>query len=89
MGVGGSESITIKAEASESSGGFYERDQTVTSTQSCVAGPMTRVTCQYVAYKGSINVGYTIHWTDGSTTRGEYKGQGWKSELIQTTKQLY
>ena len=88
MGFGASESITVSAEVSQSNGGSYEKDQTVTSTETCIARPMTQETCQYIAYKGTIEVGYTIYWKNASPTRGTYKGQGWKSVLSSTTQQL-
>ena len=88
MGFGASESITISAEVSQSNGGFYERDQTVSSTQNCVARPMTRVNCRYTAYKGTIEVGYTIYWKNAAPTRGTYSGEGWKSVMSQTTYAL-
>ena len=70
MGFGGSESITVSVSVEQSTGGSYEKDQTVTSTESCIAKPMTRQTCQYIAYKGTIEVGYTIYWKNASPTRG-------------------
>ena len=88
MGFGASESITVSAEVSLSNGGSYEKDQTVTATETCIAKPMTRQTCQYIAYKGTIEVGYTIYWKNASPTRGTYKGQGWKSVFSSTTIQL-
>ena len=88
MGLGASESITVSVSVEEDTGGFYEQDQTVTSSENCIAKPMTRQTCQYIAYKGTIEVGYTIYWKNASPTRGTYKGQGWKSVLSSTTQQL-
>lgn len=87
-GLGVNESITMSVEESWSTGGFKETDQTISSTQKCTAKPMTIVDCQYIAYKGSIEIGYTIYWKNSSPTRGVYKGVGWKSVLETRTTAL-
>ena len=87
-GVGASQSVTVNMEKEKSTGGFYETSQTVSSTQKCSAKPMTSVTCQYIAYQGTIEVGYTITWKNAAKTRGTYRGQGWKSVLTQSTINL-
>ena len=85
-GIGGaSQSFTVSKEREESTGGMYQRSQEVSFTQKCTAKPMTRVTCQFIARQGTIEVGYTIYWKNGRKTRGTYRGQGWKSELTQST----
>ena len=35
-----------------------------------------------MAYKGKIEVGYTIHWKNGSQTKGVYQGEGWYLDTI-------
>ena len=82
---GASQSVTVSEEQEKSTGGFYETSQEVSFTQKCSAKPMTRVTCQFLAYKGTIEVGYTIYWKNGGKTRGTYRGKGWKSALNQST----
>ena len=57
-------------------------------SQPCVAKPMQSVTCKYIAYKASIEVGYTINWKRGTPTRGTYKGQGWKFVMRETFNSL-
>merc|ERR1712046_57947 len=76
-GFGMKESITFTAEESRSTGGSKTESVTVSSTADCVAAPKTQKTCEYIAYKGTISVGYTVHWTNGATTRGTYHGEGW------------
>jgi len=76
-GFGLSESVTMSVTESYSNGGSVTESQTLSSTTPCVASSHTWVICSYLAYRGEIKVGYTIHWKDGSTTRGTYKGQGW------------
>ena len=89
IGVGDSEPITISAEVPQSNGGSYEIDQTVSSTRTkCVAKPMTKVNCKYFAYKGTIEVGYTIYWKNASPTRGTYRGQEWRSVFSQAIQRL-
>ena len=88
MGFSASEPITISAEEPQPNGGSYEKDQTLSATQSCVAKPMTRVICNYTAFKGTIEVGYTIHWKNASPSRGTYKGQGWKTVMSTQTYAL-
>jgi len=87
-GFGVSESITMTAEESWSTGGSKSVSQTVSSTTPCVAPPKTRVNCQYMAYKGTIEIGYTIYWKNAEPSRGTYIGEGWKSDLIVTTEPL-
>ena len=81
LGVGLDASVTWNVETSWSTGGFKEIDQAITSTQTCTAAPMTKVDCKYMAYKGRIEMGYTIYWKNASPTRGVYKGEGWKSVM--------
>ena len=87
-GVGAQSSVSFSVEESWSTGGSTTKTQTVTSTELCTAKPMTRVDCQYMAYKGSIEMGYTIYWKNASPTRGVYRGTGWKSVLHATTTNL-
>ena len=90
MGFGASEPITISAEVPQPNGGSYEKDLTLSATQSCVAKPMTRVTCNYKAFKGTIEVGYKVYWKNAlaRATRGTYKGQGWKIVMSTQTYAL-
>ena len=62
---------------------------TVAATGTCVAKPMTQVTCQYFAWKGVTTVGYTIHWKDGTTTQGTYTGEGWVRDFKSQTEIFY
>jgi len=87
-GFGVSEWITMTAEESWSTGGSKSVSQTVSSTTPCVAKPMTRVNCQYMAFKGKIEIGFTIEWENSEPSRGTYIGEGWKSDLITTEEPL-
>ena len=87
-GFGVDSPVTFSVEESLSTGGFKEIDQTITSTETCTAKPMTRVDCKYMAYKGTIEVGYTIYWKNSTPTRGVYKGEGWKSTVATTVTSL-
>ena len=88
LGMGAKQTFTVSFEYSHTWGGFHEEDQTLSSTKTCIAKPMTSVTCQYVAYKGHIEVGYTIYWKNASPTRGTYKGEGWKMHLSTDTQKI-
>ena len=88
-GIGVSSTVTFSADMTQSYGGFHETDQTVSSTTVCTAKPGTVVTCQYIAYKGKIKIGYTIYWKNATPTRGVYEGYGWKSHLITKTRKLH
>ena len=83
-GVGASQEFTVNMEKEKSTGGSYTTSEEVSSTQICSARPMTSVTCQYIAYEGTIEVGYTITWKNAAKTRGTYRGKGWKSVLTQS-----
>ena len=69
-------------------GHSFQNSQTVSAGVPCVAKPMTKVTCQYLASKGTVSVGYTIHWKDGTTTRGDYEGEGWKRDVKSSIEML-
>lgn len=79
MGFGASEPIIIPARVSKSGlqSPIYQRDQLLSATHRCVAKPMQVVSCTYMAYKGTIEVGYTIFWKNASPTRGIYRGKAW------------
>jgi len=81
-----STSFTFDTEIS--SGGLREFTETLGSTQECVAKPMTRAICRYVAYKGEIEENYTIYWKNASPTRGKYKGTGWVVQLHYSAEAL-
>ena len=80
-GFGVSEAMTFNYETSVSTGAVYTDSQTISSTQKCVAKPMTKVTCRYVAYQGEIVVGYKINWKNHAPTYGTYRGHGWTLRL--------
>ena len=63
-------------------GGSHTETRTISSNVPCVALPYTKVVCTYMAYKGKIEVGYTIHWKNGSQTKGVYQGEGWYLDTI-------
>lgn len=79
FGVKTSESFTV--EQSLSTGAVYTASETISSSQKCVAKPMTKVTCRYVAYEGEIEVEYTINWKNHAPTHGTYRGHGWTLRL--------
>ena len=64
-GFGSSESIIISAQTSkwvyETDGPIFQRDQILSVAHNCVAKPMQVMSCKYMAYKGTIEVGYTIN----------------------------
>ena len=84
-GMGLKESVTLSVKESFTNGGSITESETLSSTRPCVASAHTKVICTYMAYKGEISVGYTIHWKDGSTTKGTYKGEGWKHDTLINT----
>ena len=88
QGFGLKEPVTMLEKEFVTNGGSVTRSETLSSSRSCVAGSHTRVICTYMAYRGEINVGYTIHWKDGSTTRGRYEGQGWHHDTLIKTYRL-
>ena len=85
-GLGVKESITISAEESISSGGSREQDQTISAQGKCVAPANSKATCRYMAYKGTVEVGYTIYWKNASPTRGKYIGAGWQHHFDYTVE---
>ena len=87
-GIGLKESVTFTEKESFTNGGSVTESETLSSTRPCVASSHTMVICTYMAYRGEIKVGYTIHWKDGSTTRGNYKGEGWHHDTLVKTYPL-
>ena len=87
-GVSGKTSVTNHETQRTTVGHSYQNSQTVSAGVSCVAKPRTKVTCQYLAFKGQVSVGYTIHWKDGTRTRGMYKGEGWRRDVKSSTELL-
>ena len=85
-GIGLKESVTMSVTESYSNGGSVTESETL--SRPCVASSHTKVICTYMAYRGEIKVGYTIHWKDGSTTRGQYKGEGWHHDTLIKTYPL-
>ena|ERR1712176_71636 len=87
-GVSAKTTVTNHETQRTTVGHSYQNSQTVSAGMACVAKPMTEVTCRYLAFKGQVTVGYTIHWKDGTTTRGVYKGEGWQRDVKSTTVKL-
>ena len=82
------EAVTMSIKETRTNGGSRTESETLSVSRPCVAGGNTMVICTYMAYLGKINVGYTIHWKDGSTTRGRYEGQGWHHDTLIKTYRL-
>ena len=82
------ELVTLSRKETSTNSGFYRLTETLSSNRPCVAQANTQVVCTYMAYRGEINTGYTIHWKDGSTTRGKYKGEGWHLDTVIQTSRL-
>ena len=78
QGIGVQDPITLSIE--EYTGSEIVQDE-ITYTVDCygLAG-YYRTDCHYAAYKGSVEVPYTIYWTHADPTRGVYKGEGWLLE---------
>ena len=87
-GLSGKTTVTKHDTQRTTVGHSFQDSQTVSASVSCVAKPMTKVTCQYIAFKGTVSVGYTIHWKDGTTTRGIYEGEGWRRDVKTSTEFL-
>ena len=87
-GLGVKESITISAEESISSGGSREQDQTISAQGKCIAPANSKATCRYMAYKGTVEVDYTIYWKNASPTRGKYIGAGWQHNFQYTVEDI-
>jgi len=85
-GIGLKEDVTLSVDESFTNGGSITKSETLSSTRPCVASQHTKVICTYMAYLGKIKVGYTIHWKDGSTTRGIYQGEGWNHDTLIKTE---
>ena len=70
----------------------FKKNNYFTLSQYCIAKPMQSVTCKYIAYKASIEVGYTVNWKNASPkwlqSRGTYKGKGWKIVMHETVNSL-
>ena len=87
-GVGAKTSVTNHETQRTTVGHSYQNSQTVSASATCVAKPMTKQTCRYFAWKGQVTVGYTIHWKDGTTTQGTYRGEGWRRDVDASTQLL-
>jgi len=83
-----SATVAYNHEETQSYGGSYSDSVTITNNKICSAMPGTTVRCLYMAYRGTIEMGYTIFWKNATPTRGTYYGEGWKSKLIATTRRL-
>ena len=82
-GIGGMEtSYTTSFETEKQTGGSHETGKTIKSSLKCVAKPGTKKTCRQLALKGVVEMGYTIWWTNGRSTKGKYIGEGWKLQTI-------
>ena len=86
QGIGLKTSVVMTEKNVNGNGGSYTQTTKISNNVPCVALPNTEVVCTYMAYKGKIEVGYTIHWKNGSRTKGVYQGEGWYLDtIIKTT----
>ena len=87
-GIGFKKTIVTNDKNANGKGGSHTQTLKLGSNVPCVALPYTAVSCIYMAYKGEIEVGYTIHWKNGSQTKGVYQGEGWNLKTIVQTNPL-
>ena len=88
-GIGVKESISMTHKNTVGNGGSHSETVKLSSTVPCVAKPYTYTVCTYMAYIGKIEIGYTIHWKNGSITRGVYTGQGYYQDTLIETHRYY
>ena len=53
-------------------GPIYVGNDRLSSIQAYGGNELLEIACQYIAYKGTIEVGYTIYWKNASPTLGTY-----------------
>lgn len=94
---GMSAGLEISAEYTQSIEVTHSEENTLSYRHTCIAKPMTRVTCTTELYKGYVKTDYKIAWIGGPSiptdsrvqyTRGTYIGQVWAYETITKTEKL-